>query len=622
MAAATQDPARSIEYAQAFAAWGVGTVEVYEHQKRPVGDDWQLGATTSLPVIAQRINKRGGQYGLKVRPESRALGIDVDEPGFPMDTLPAGAVIVSRGHEFKRHAWVRLPEGVDPETVPARHRWGETATVAQRQLVGPGSIHPDGSLYEVTSGPLPDELPALDPFVYELLFVDPFSGNGTKPGEFTWTARGPRDDEDWTWDPSMGSRHDLLVRKVRHWRGTGLDRETVTAQVWAFMERHQVPRAHNGRTITPAEVGAIVAGAFAKFREDPPEPQDAPAVALPPFRRAMEVLEEFRGQEDPWMVDGLMRPGRYGVLAAYEGEGKSWVRLQVGLECVVGVPVLGMFPVPEPLAVVTIDMENGDREEARRDLATLEALGLDPKDVGPYLHRLTLDQALLSLDKPAHVAHIGAGVDQVHAETGRGVVLFLDSADSLHQGPTWGSDLAEMMDNLRGLRAGRPWLFTWLVAHLNKRGMAARMAKVKRSMEDVTGNLTRQADVSVVLETTGTDTMRMEVRKRVPRRTAELARTAGLWGLAEEVEETASPSTKMPDSAVMEWMRGRMRTTARDAVEEFGVSYNTAKRVMDALVDAGLLASSVNLPGFSKATEYWLPDQDHHDPAPRSSSNP
>jgi hypothetical protein len=108
-------------------------------------------------------------------------------------------------------------------------------------------------------------------------------------------------------------------------------------------------------------------------------------------KKSMTLLESLNTPivENPSPIGGgLLVPGRYTILAATDGEGKTTFCLQLALCAVTGTPFLGRFPIEKPAKVLYFCGENsrGDiNDKARKQLEAL--LGRTVKD---DLKKLTL----------------------------------------------------------------------------------------------------------------------------------------------------------------------------------------------------------------------------------------
>ncbi|MFQ6066173.1 MAG: AAA family ATPase [bacterium] len=99
-----------------------------------------------------------------------------------------------------------------------------------------------------------------------------------------------------------------------------------------------------------------------------------------PQKKSMTALESLNtpviGNPSP-IAGGLLVPGRYTILAATDGEGKTTFCLQLALCAVTGTSFLGRFPIKKPAKVLYFCGENsrGDiNDKLRKQILQLESL--------------------------------------------------------------------------------------------------------------------------------------------------------------------------------------------------------------------------------------------------------
>ncbi|TES85703.1 hypothetical protein E3J95_03850 [Candidatus Aerophobetes bacterium] len=99
-----------------------------------------------------------------------------------------------------------------------------------------------------------------------------------------------------------------------------------------------------------------------------------------PQKKSMTALESLNTPviENPSPIaGGLLVPGRYTILAATDGEGKTTFCLQLALCAVTGISFLGRFPIKKPVKVLYFCGENsrGDiNDKLRKQIPQLESL--------------------------------------------------------------------------------------------------------------------------------------------------------------------------------------------------------------------------------------------------------
>jgi hypothetical protein len=329
---------------------------------------------------------------------------------------------------------------------------------------------------------------------------------------------------------------------------------------------------------------------------------------MPDLRDVFDSLQDTT--EYPFLVDRMFRLGYFALLAAYESTGKSYIGTQIALSVIVTRPVFGEFAVNEPMGVCVFDMEMGESEDRNRDRQMMADMGIGPEQVRGLYRRITLDDASLSLKDPDHVAYIGAQLDKAHAEMGRPILAILDSTDSMVSKRPWGDD-AETLDRaISQLRDGRRgWLVVLLLCHTKKRPSEGK-ADYVRDLEDVLGNLTRQADMAMVLDLKGGFALRCGIYKRPGRSAGILQRGEDgfAWTWTADIGEAGT--TKVDTAAVAAELRAACdesengRTTAYVMANRLNVGLNTAKRYLSSL-EAASKAQSTDEGTWRGRVEYW-----------------
>jgi hypothetical protein len=247
------------------------------------------------------------------------------------------------------------------------------------------------------------------------------------------------------------------------------------------------------------------------------------------------------------------------------------------------------------------DMEIGTGETLSRLTHLAQDLGatIDPA----YLRLQTLDDVVLSLKSPADLEHMAAELDRAHEETGRSVLAILDSADSLYGKEVWGKDADGFDAALKTLMVGRrDWLAVLVLCHTVKKPREGR-ANYVPDLQDVLGNLTRQADEVVLLDRKGPLTTRISTYKRAGRHNGILQRDEGRYAWT-WTADVGDPSSKVAPTDVLAALRGRGRTTLSVLAADLGVSERTVRRYLDALEADGKIASTSE-GTFKGRWEFW-----------------
>jgi putative DNA primase/helicase len=326
--------------------------------------------------------------------------------------------------------------------------------------------------------------------------------------------------------------------------------------------------AHSVAQYAPEEAGPIVV-----VGEPAPER---------PHARPASAVDPAAALEDCWLVEGVLRPGRLLVLASQEGVGKSYARKELALRLATGTGSLfGHYPIPHPVRVLLVDVENGDEEETRREEEVLDRLDIRRAALGDYW-RVSLEG--LSLAEAADQLYI---LDEVRS-IGPGVVIF-DTGSSM-VADEWGRELKVAVRFLRGL-ARQYGCGVVVVVHLVKPN---RQAKAKDAPEhgtelaDVMGQWTRQADsVALMAATSAPDRIRWTMRKRVPGSMLILAPEGGTFATIQAIdgEELGAATRERVLRAIDAGETDRARIAST-----LGITTRQLRRHVSGLRQSGVLA--------------------------------
>ncbi len=339
-----------------------------------------------------------------------------------------------------------------------------------------------------------------------------------------------------------------------------------------------------------------------------------------------KLLETWQPATHTFLVDKLLRVGYRALLAAYEDTGKTYVALQVALSVIdpgMAGPLFGQFRVNEAMAVCYFDMEVGTGEALDR----IRHLSVDLRvEVPSPIFRLTtLDDAFLSLKNDADLVHIGAELDRAHGETGRPVLCVLDSADSMYGKEVWGKEAEGLDAAIKTLMVGRrDWLVVLLLCHTVKKPRDGKSSYVP-DLQDVLGNLTRQADAVILLDKVGPLSSRFRVFKRPGASDGILQRDEGRYAWTWTANTGATDQTKVPLDEVLAVLRATGRTSHYVVAKHLQVNEHTARRYLDQLEAQGKVAST-NVGTPRGRWEYWAvqpaPDRDPDHSGAQSSTSP
>lgn len=105
-----------------------------------------------------------------------------------------------------------------------------------------------------------------------------------------------------------------------------------------------------------------------------------PEIAAP----LVEIVRDLGPDPDP-IVEGLLMPGAAGIIAGSPSAGKTTTVDSMALSIAAGCPVFGKYPVPNPLNVLVIQLEDDERLHGRRSERLARGLGID--EIPPNIYR-------------------------------------------------------------------------------------------------------------------------------------------------------------------------------------------------------------------------------------------
>lgn len=304
-------------------------------------------------------------------------------------------------------------------------------------------------------------------------------------------------------------------------------------------------------------------------------------------------LELIRGSDarapanaDAWHVVNLMRPNTVNVWAASEGDGKTYIEVQLGIQAAVA-PIcgglFGHYPIPSPLTTVIFDEENGDAQMWRAEEHVLASLGVERAELGDRYWRLSLNG--LRLAERKHQEQIEELLLDVVGD--EPAIAFFDTAGAMIDGDEWGANIREPIRFLRRLtKIGQ--LATVALTHLRKpSGGAAKDDPTKRALHDVVGNWARHADAVAVISNLGDNPprRRWQMYKRVPASTVVLSADSGAWQAVHGPDD----AVKAEDLVMFAIDEGA--TTEAAIVAATGKAERTVQRALAELRRQGVLSS-------------------------------
>jgi AAA domain/Bifunctional DNA primase/polymerase, N-terminal len=485
---------------------------------------WKSDATSDPALVPGLL---GGAKNALIIAAGRLVIIDLDREGgltrLREAGLPETFMVATPSGPDRLHVYGLAPEGYDVTALPGTYADGEVRRSVggeQSMVLGPWSLRSDGE-YK----PLDDAPRVLAEFPESVLeYIKTHPAKKPPVG-----ATNGRDEGEWLWDESYGSRHDYLRDRIRYWRGVGITGDALFAMTVDHIEKHAIPRYDGQRLIDDAELRRMVEGADRKFTDDPPpvrldlSPEKVEErvkeleAHLPPVVNG--ATAQRPADIDDWLVEDLLRPKTLAVLASTEGVGKSNMRLELGVRFACGEGALfDTYPMAKAGMVLLFDEENGEREEWEREEAMLDSLNLT-RDPHLLLYN-RVSHLGLNLEDPAHRVLF----DQMLTDYDPSLVI-LDTAGSM-VGEEHGKDFKTTIAFLKQMKEQHDCCIL-LVVHLVKppRDGNTKGRSIERSITDVMGQWTRPADVvMLVSETDDDDVILFRVRKRVPRSDITLKR--------------------------------------------------------------------------------------------------
>jgi Bifunctional DNA primase/polymerase, N-terminal len=194
--------------------------------KHPVGRDWLKRALANLerrpdwlPPYARLAPATS--YGLIPVPGSGLLVIDRDDPTVALPMPETFEVHRASADPRKGHYYFRLAEDIDESEVPRAFGGGEVRIAGSGHVVGPGSRHVSGDLYEPNDA---------DVGIADRVLIDAL--RASEP-----VRRGA----DGAVEAVEGSRHAWLTGQARKYRGWGWDADDIADQLRIDNDEKCVP---------------------------------------------------------------------------------------------------------------------------------------------------------------------------------------------------------------------------------------------------------------------------------------------------------------------------------------------------------------------------------------------
>jgi len=300
------------------------------------------------------------------------------------------------------------------------------------------------------------------------------------------------------------------------------------------------------------------------------------------FTQPLSTLLSVPDEPIPYLIERLVVAAANGFIGGEPKSLKSWVALHIALCLSVGVRVFGRYPVPQPMRVLFISEEDGERRIKGRIWKLLMGLGVNPP--GDDFFRYSIKAGIM-LDEPEWIERLRAEM----AEYKPGIVIG-DVFELMHsKDGDKRSEMKPVFRNLDQLREEFSCGFL-LADHFKK----ASVGTSKRGGQRLSGTVGKHAfgECSLYLfPAQGANRVRVETElKDGP---------SEMFGLAlEDTEDGGVVFTWQAEAADRE---GEMKAKALAAVEglaldgswvktnpiaeAMGVSTNTARKHLDLLVD-------------------------------------
>lgn len=324
-------------------------------------------------------------------------------------------------------------------------------------VIGPGSVHPDGTVYQVVQGDMV-HIPTLDP---ELLGLEDAPAKSTTATQTTVYKE--------------GNRNDGLYRDACSMRARGLSREAITAAL------QEVNRVQCEPPLGDTEVAIIVESAM---RRAPRQREPLTIISVSDILKAPPVT---------WLVDQLLFDNTLSLLGSYAGRGKSLVAMAIAKSIATGEALFGRYEVKRTGPVLFIDEEN-----AHSDLRD-RMVGMGITSDMPL--RFISFQGVLVDDE----ACFDRLMEAIKEE--KPVLTVMDSLVRLHKAKE--NDASEMSRVMRSMRLIVNEGFGVLILHHHNKG-TGDLENRARGSSDIVGAI----DVEYALDLRGDDLVLCSVKSR------------------------------------------------------------------------------------------------------------
>ncbi len=361
--AAPDDDRPAVDFALYFAAQGFRVLPIPPRQKGPTLKDWPNKATTDPAQITQWFNEQPeGNYGILT---TGLIAVDIDPRNGGHLWLDENEDKLSDTLRFKTgsggwHILYRAPEG---------HNIGNRVDIAQGvdirgnggQIVGPGSIHPQGGQYMIEAGPDDVDLALAPPWLIDLIDQPQINGHDS---EAVSLSAGP----------ILERKRNVTLTRICGHLAKAFPEPKVREEL------HQINKERCKPPLPPGDVDRI---ATSICQREAKQSRDT-AVPLNPVLWA-DLSQEPKREA---LIKGVSDRGTLSEIHGESGAAKTFVALDLGLHVSLGWPWHG-HKVRQG-AVVYIATEGGGGIERRLDALRLHH-DIVPDGVPFYVLNRTVD---------------------------------------------------------------------------------------------------------------------------------------------------------------------------------------------------------------------------------------
>jgi hypothetical protein len=406
-------------------------------------------------------------------------------------------------------------------------------------VIGPGSVHPDGTVYQVVQGDLA-HIPVIDSTLLGLEEA-PAAVPATSAAQTTIYKE--------------GNRNDGLYRDACSMRARGLSREAITAAL------QEVNRVQCDPPLGDTEVAIIIDSAM---RRTPRTREPLLIIGVEDILRAPPVT---------WLVDQLLFDNTLSLLGSYAGRGKSLVAMAIAKSIATGEALFGRYEVKRTGPVLFVDEENSHSDLRDR------MLGMGINSDMP-LKFISFEGVLV--DDEQCFDRLMEAIKEVNP-----VLVVLDSLVRLHKAKE--NDASEMSRVMRSMRLIVNEGFGVLILHHHTKGQGDLETRARGS-SDIVGAI----DVEYALDLRGDDLVLCSVKsRRAPIEPVRLQIVSNLEGLSVQYQGPGSYMKDDVKAAVLDIVKTEGQASF-DTIQErilnrgLNVGRNTLRDTIKELTGRGL----------------------------------